>query len=320
MIARTFGRFGSSLGLSKSHEQTDRLQERVNSVTVATKPLSNDLAAAIASEQLFLEYQPKLDWRLGRITGAEALVRWNHPTLGIIPPMRFIPPAADGGLGRDLTDWVITQAVAQAALWHAEKIAIEIAVNLSACDFDDLDLPDRMQQHCRNASIDPSNLTLELNEVGVMGEASARSDILTRLRLKGFNLSVDDFGTGSSSPAQLQQFSEAKIDLSFVTQMANDPACGRVVELLIDTAQKLGLRSVAEGVENDEVLNTLLDMGCDNVQGFYISRPIAGDLMPGFVHEFAGHIKAEEPETNQATLDYLDFAAHPEAALHLKAA
>ena len=241
-------------------------------------------------------------------------MRWNHPTLGVIRPKQFIPPAVDGGLLRDLTDWVISQAAAQAALWHAGGIEIDIAVNISTGDLDDSDLPDRMQQHCRNASINPSYLTLELSEVGVLREAQEVSDILTRLRLKGFNLSVDDFGTGSSSHTQLQKFSEAKIDLSFVTQMMSDPRSGRVVELLIDTAQKLGLRSVAEGVENDEVLNCLLDLGCDKIQGFYISRPIAADLMAAFVHEFANEIKSPEPEVEQVTLDYLNFAARSEAA------
>jgi EAL domain-containing protein (putative c-di-GMP-specific phosphodiesterase class I) len=321
MITGSFSRIGASLGISKHHRQTDRLQERVKSIAGAAQPVSNELAAAIANDQLFLEYQPKLDWRLGRITGAEALVRWNHPTHGIIPPRRFIPPATDSDLVRDLTDWVISQAAAQAASWHAEGIEIDIAVNISAGDLDDSDFPDRMQQHCRTASINPSYLTLELSEVGVMREAQEVSDILTRLRLKGFNLSVDDFGTGSSSHTQLQKFSEAKIDLSFVTQMMNDPGSGRVVELLIDTAQKLGLRSVAEGVENDEVLNCLLDLGCDKIQGFYISRPIAADLMSAFVHEFASEIEPPEPEVEQVTLDYLNFAARSEAtALCLQAA
>jgi len=320
MIASSFSRIGASLGIGKNHRQTDRLQERVKSIAVATQPVSSELAAAIASDQLFLEYQPKLDWRLGRITGAEALVRWNHPTHGIIPPRRFIPSAADGDLVRDLTDWVISQAAAQAASWHAEGIEIDIAVNISAGDLDDSDFPDRMQQHCRTVSINPSYLTLELSEVGVMREAQEVNDILTRLQLKGFNLSVDDFGTGSSSHTQLQKFSEAKIDLSFVTQMMSDPGSGRVVELLIDTAQKLGLRSVAEGVENDEVLNTLLDLGCDKIQGFYISRPIAADLMAAFVHEFAGQIESPDPEVDQVTLEYLDFVARSEGPPCLQAA
>ncbi len=318
MIKRSLDRFSSLGGSAASRGQAEKLQERVKGITLAATSLTTELAAAITSDQLFLEFQPTLDWRLGRITGAEALVRWNHPDHGTIPPNRFIPPAADGGLNRDLTNWVLTKAAAQAACWHAEELSIKIAVNISGSDLKDRGLPDRFQQHCRNASIDPSVLMLELTEISLIGEAPEKIDVLTRLRQKGFNLSLDDFGTGSLSSVELEQipFSEAKIDLTFVTRMMSDPGCGRVVEILIDTARKLRLTSVAEGVENDEVLQRLLELGCDKVQGYYLSRPIAADLMPAFVREFEGHIRAADPDTDQddrGASDYQDLAAHPEA-------
>src|SRR5579864_965739 len=317
MIKRSLDRLGSLRGPNADHRQADKLQERVNGITHATRPLSADLAAAIAGDQLFLEFQPTLDWRLGRITGADALVRWNHPDHGIIPPNRFIPRAADGGLSRNLTDWVITNAAAQAARWHAEELVIKIAVNISVSDLADRSLPDRLEQRCRNASIDPSCLTLELTESSLMGEAPEKRSVLARLRQTGFNLSIDDFGTGSLSSVQLEQlpFSEAKIDLTFVTRMMSDPGCGRLVEILIGTAQKLGLTSVAEGVESDDALKRLLELGCNQVQGFYISRPIAADLMPAFVHEFENCFKAAEPANSLADRDAVDplgFPAHSE--------
>lgn len=271
--------------------RVENLQERLAGFKRVSKPLlSADLEAALAADQLFLEYQPKLDCRLGRITGAEALVRWNHPTQGIIQPNQFIALAEETGLIHGVTDWVIATASAQAASWRADHLNLEVAVavNFSASDLVDLDLPERLEQHCRNAAIDPSFLTLELTETGAMREAMQMIDVLTRLRLKGFKLSIDDFGTGYSSLVQLQKapFSEIKVDLSFVTQMMRNDGCKIIVEIIIDLARKLGLKSVAEGVEDAATLKTLIDMGCDTAQGYYISRAIAADLMPQFVGNY----------------------------------
>src|SRR6266851_2397750 len=228
--------------------RVERLQERLAEFKRASKPLrSADLAAALAAGQLFLEYQPKLDCRLGLITGAEALVRWNHPTQGIIPPDQFIALAEETGLIRGVTDWAIATAAAQVARWRADHLNLEVAVavNFSARDLEDLDLPERLEQHCRNAAIDPAFLTLELTETSAMRETVQMMDVLTRLRLKGFKLSIDDFGTGYSSLVQLQRmpFSELKIDRSFVTPMMNDRGCKIIVEIVIDLARKLELKS-----------------------------------------------------------------------------
>src|SRR5216684_6782874 len=175
--------------------------------------LSSDLADAIATNYLFLEYQPKLDCRLARITGVEALVRWRHPVHGIIQPDQFITLAEEIGLIGGLTDRVVAAAAAQAARWHAANLSLEVAVNISARDLEDIELPDRLEQHCRTAGIDPGFMTLELTETSAMREAVQMMDVLTRLRLKGFSISIDDFGTGYSSLVQLQKlpFSEIKI-------------------------------------------------------------------------------------------------------------
>lgn len=271
--------------------RVESLQERLAGFKQVAKPLlAADLAAALAGNQLFLEYQPKLDCRLGRITGAEALVRWHHPTQGIIQPDRFIALAEETGLIHGVTDWVIATAASQAASWRAGNLGLEVgvAVNFSASDLQDLDLPERLEQHCRNAAIDPSFLTLELTETGAMRQAMQMMDVLTRLRLKGFKLSIDDFGTGYSSLVQLQKapFSEIKVDLSFVTQMMTNAGCRVIVEIIVDLARKLGLRSVAEGVEDGAALNALIEVGCDMAQGYHISRPMAAELMPQFVTDY----------------------------------
>ena len=271
--------------------RVESLRERLDALRSLAQPLrADDIAAALAADQLFLEYQPKVDCGLGRITGAEALVRWRHPTLGIIQPGRFIALAESTGLIHGITDWVVAAAAAQAARWRDDKLGLEVAVavNFSASDLADLELPDRLEQYCRTAGIDPSFMTLELTETGAMREAIQMMDILTRLRLKGFRLSIDDFGTGYSSLVQLQRapFSEIKIDLSFVTQMLRNADCRVIVEIVVDLARKLGLKSVAEGVEEQDALKSLIEMGCDMAQGYYISRPILPELMTGFVTEF----------------------------------
>ena len=250
--------------------------------------LSADLARALSTDQLFLEYQPRLDCRLARITGVEALVRWDHPVHGIIQPDQFIALAEEIGLISRLTDRVISQAAMQAARWRADNVELEIAVNISARDLEDLDLPDRLDQHCRNCRVDPAMITIELTETGAMREAVQMMDVLTRLRLKGFKLSIDDFGTGYSSLVQLQKmpFSEIKIDRSFVMQMQTNEGCRIIVEIIIDLARKLRLVSVAEGVEEEAALHSLKELGCDAAQGFQICRPLAAVRVADFVREY----------------------------------
>jgi EAL domain-containing protein (putative c-di-GMP-specific phosphodiesterase class I) len=239
--------------------------------------LAAALRDAIGTEELYLEFQPKLDCQRGRITAVEALARWRSAVHGVIPPDEFVPLAEDTGAIRLLTDWVVATAAQQAAVWRAEGLEIDIAVNISAADVEDLELPDRLEQHCRDAGVDPSGLILELTETGAMREAVQMMDVLTRLRLKGFHLSIDDFGTGYSSLVQLQRmpFSEIKIDKSFVMHMSANSSCRVIVEIIIDLAKKLGLRSVAEGVEDEATLNSLVALGCDMAQGYHLSRPVS---------------------------------------------
>ena len=246
------------------------------------------VAEAIAAGQLFLEYQPKLDCRLRRITGAEALVRWRHPTRGVIAPDRFIPLAECADLMVPLTGWVVAAALSAAAVWHQQGLPLEIAINISGRNLREIELPDRMERECKRSAVAPDRVILELTETQAMGDAVRAMDVLTRLRLKGFKLSIDDFGTGYSSLVQLHRmpFSELKIDRPFVAGLIDNEECRVISETIIALAHKLGLRCVAEGVESEAILNALVAMECDEAQGYWLSRPIAGDRVVDFARDY----------------------------------
>ncbi len=265
--------------------RAEALRERLRSYMGNSKlQLTADLSKAISSGQLFLQYQPKLSCRSRQVEGVEALVRWKHPTQGMIPPDQFIGLAEEAGIINRLTDWVVAEAASQAALWHDANFPLQVAVNVSAKDIQDIDLPDRFEQYCRQAGVHPQFMTLEVTETSAMQHGLHAMDVLTRIRIKGFKLSIDDFGTGYSSLVQLQRmpFSEIKIDKSFVMQMAGNKDCGVIVEIVLDLAKKLGLESVAEGVEDEIALNRLTELGCTLAQGYHISRPVAAEAIASF--------------------------------------
>jgi EAL domain-containing protein (putative c-di-GMP-specific phosphodiesterase class I)/ActR/RegA family two-component response regulator len=255
---------------------------------IDTETLAGELATAIKDGQLFLQYQPKLDCRSGRMSAVEALVRWRHPTRGIVPPDQFIGLAEANGLIDPLTEWVVSTAARQAAAWQGQGVLLDVAVNISAKNTRDLDLPDRLVELCHAAGTPPQHLILELTETGAMRDAVQMMDVLTRLRVKGFRLSIDDFGTGYSSLVQLQRmpFTELKIDRSFVMQMMRSKDCRVIVEIVIDLARKLGLQSIAEGVENQAILDELIRLGCDGAQGYHLSRPVDAARVAQIVGEF----------------------------------
>jgi EAL domain-containing protein (putative c-di-GMP-specific phosphodiesterase class I) len=279
------------VGMLQKPFRVETLREFFAAVKPASDSLlSTDLADAIGTDQLFLEYQPQLDCRRRRISGVEALVRWRHPRLDIIGPDQFIALAEESDLIHRVTDWVVAAAASQAAAWQRENLALRVAVNISAKDLGNLDLPERLHQYCQHAGIDPALMTLELTETSATHEPLQMMDVLTRLRLKGFKLSIDDFGTGYSSLVQLQRmpFTEVKVDRSFVARMMDDRGCAVIVEIIIELARKLGLTSVAEGVDGDAVLERLTAMGCDIAQGFHLSRPLAADGVAEFVRKYHG--------------------------------
>ncbi len=243
------------------------------------------LENAIKEDQLRLHYQPRLDVHGWKIDGVEALVRWQHPELGLVPPMSFIPLAEKTGLISPLTDWVVSEAIRQDGDWHRNGMELGISINLSAANITDYDLPDRIEQMCVHEGIDPDCVTIELTESATMQDGLRLMDVFTRFRLKGFRLAIDDFGTGYSSLVQLQRlpFSELKIDKSFVMSMLTSEDSAVIVDTIIGMAHNLRMVAVAEGVEQAQVLEALAAKGCDYVQGYHIARPLMPEDVPTVV-------------------------------------
>jgi diguanylate cyclase (GGDEF)-like protein len=239
-----------------------------------------DLRTALTAnpEQLIMHYQPKLDLNTGAIVGVEALVRWNHPTLGVISPDRFIPLAESTGLIEALTPLVLDLALTQCRDATVDGQPLCVAVNLSARNISDTELPARIAAVLEKTGIPPSQLVLEITESSVMGDPAQTLPVLHALRDLGVCLSLDDFGTGYSSLSYLQRLpvSEVKIDRSFVTGLAgDDPVSTRaLISAIIGLGDALGLRIVAEGIEDQATLEELRGMGCDVAQGYFIARPM----------------------------------------------
>jgi EAL domain-containing protein (putative c-di-GMP-specific phosphodiesterase class I) len=243
----------------------------------------DELERGIREQELVLHYQPQLNLHTCQLEGAEALVRWQNPERGLLMPDSFISLAESSGLIGPLTDWVLSQAIAQAALWRRNGLDIGVSVNLSAQTLRQLDLPDRIAEETARAGIPPSRLTLEITESKVTHDLDSLLDITTRLRLKGFLLAIDDFGTGFSSLTQLRRlpFTELKLDRTFVSGAATDGDARSLLESSVNLAKRLRLKTVAEGIETREEWNLLVWMGVDLGQGYYMARPMPADkLLP----------------------------------------
>ena len=240
-----------------------------------------ELRTAVHDRQLMLHYQPKLELATGEVRGVEALVRWDHPGRGLLYPDSFLSLVEDAGLMRSLTQCVLEQALDQAARWRVHGRPLTVAVNLSASSLVDTDLPPQIAMLLASRQLPPSALQLEITEEFLMADRDRARDILTRLRDQGIQISVDDFGTGYSSLAYLRELpiDELKLDRSFVFPMADDARAAALVVSTISLAHSLGLRMVAEGVENATALDELTRHGCDLAQGYHLSRPVpAPDL------------------------------------------
>jgi EAL domain-containing protein (putative c-di-GMP-specific phosphodiesterase class I) len=241
------------------------------------------LAQALAQGELVNFYQPKVSMRTGALTGVETLVRWRHPDDGLVFPDQFITLAEENNLIDDLTRSVLKGALRQAHAWDEVGIAVHVAVNVSMDNLASLDFPDFVASAMREAQVPLRALVLEVTESRLMTNAVASLEILTRLRLKHIGLSIDDFGTGHSSLAQLRDipFDELKVDRGFVHGAASTPGMQAILEGALGMARQLGMRSVAEGVEDRPDWNLLRSLGCDVAQGYFIAKPMpAADLAP----------------------------------------
>ncbi len=243
--------------------------------------LSGGLRQAIEGDQLSLEYQPKLDLQTRAICSVEALARWIHPTQGLIPPDDFVPQAEQTGMIQPFTRWSFNAAFAQVAEWQGAGINMSLALNLSTRSLHDEELPSIVASLLGEWQINPHLITLELTESAVMLDPDGALKNLRRLHDLGLRLSIDDFGTGYSSLSHLQRLplDELKIDKSFVVNMTTSDHDMVIVRSTIDLAHNLKLKVVAEGVESEEHIEALHDLGCDLGQGFFIAKPMPIDLL-----------------------------------------
>ena len=255
-------------------------------------PLSSTaLAAALDQRELNVHYQPKATRTApGRwiVEGVEALARWQHPELGFVSPVDFIPLAEKSGLIRRLTEQVLETSLAQCRAWDAVGLRLSVAVNLSPQLLNDLSFPDQVARMAHQVGADPRRIVFEVTESAAMFDPGTTMDVLTRMRVKNFGLSIDDFGTGYSSLKQLylMPFSELKIDTSFVRDVFAHEDARTMVETMILLAHKLRLTACAEGVESQEILDFLDSVGCDRAQGYFIGRPMPGTLLEDSVRKW----------------------------------
>jgi diguanylate cyclase (GGDEF)-like protein/PAS domain S-box-containing protein len=268
--------------------------EDVQRASTLRLQLENELHGAIARGELQLHYQPRFDLLDGTLCAVEALVRWQHPQRGMISPAEFIPLAEDTGLIQPIGDWVLREACRQQRRWRDIGLgAWPMAVNLSARQFGSRDLAESIRAIVAEAGIEPRALEIELTESALMHDTGQTLDTLRSLAALGIRMSIDDFGTGYSSLAYLKRFPVhlLKIDRSFVRDIATDADDATIVRAIAGLARSLGLRVVAEGVENQEQVRFLKDIGCDEGQGFLFAPPMPA---PAFERRFACHAGASQ--------------------------
>jgi diguanylate cyclase (GGDEF)-like protein len=238
--------------------------------------LVEELREAIKRNELLLHYQPKADLQTGAVTQVEALVRWNHPRRGLVPPGQFIPLAEQTGLVRSLTRWVLDEALRQGGEWRRRGLSIEIAINISARDLLNPDLPGAIERSIKAFVVEPRNVRLEITESAIMEDPGQALHLLGRSKDLGLKLSIDDFGTGYSSLSNLRKLpvDELKIDRSFVMGMARERDDATIVQSTIDLGHNMGLKVVGEGVESRESWDLLRGLGCDLGQGYFLARAL----------------------------------------------
>ena len=243
---------------------------------------------ALINGRLHMAYQPKISLADGSLKRVEALVRWDDPERGAVSPAKFVPLAERHGLIDELTQWGLRTTLRQWRSWRDQGLDTCLAFNISALSLDRLDFPDLVERMCRALAVPTDVLVLELTE-GATQPLIKLMDTLTRFRIKGIGLAIDDFGVGYSTLMQLRQlpFTELKIDRFFVTDLATSNESRLIARSIIELAHGLGLVTTAEGVETVEQLRILRDLGCDVAQGYLMSRPLAPDTLGDWVEDFA---------------------------------
>lgn len=298
--AESAERLASSMGLTVAAVLTKpvdpaALKDRLQRIDPARLPdakrdiriSESGLAGAIAGDELLLAYQPIVSLVTGEAIGVEALVRWMHPEFGLIPPDDFIPLAEETGLISPLTYWVLTRAATEMSEMRHGARAIDVSINLSPRLLEDLDLPNRVSQLLGELNFPHDRLMLEVTESGAMEDPNRSMDILVRLCLKNIRLSIDDFGTGYSSLLQLYRlpFCEIKIDRYFVQKALTSDEAAAVVKSTVGLGQNLGLRVVAEGIEDEETRNHMAALGCNAAQGYFFCEPVSAEGLSAWLSD-----------------------------------
>ncbi len=260
----------------------------MNASTLEALMIENALRRALERHELRLFFQPQVDMRGGEIIGAEALIRWQHPDLGLLAPGAFIPIAEDSGLIIPIGEWVLEEACRHVREWHdAGFTQLTVAVNMSAVQFRQENLSNRIFEIGRDTGADLSFVELELTESMIMHNAEQMIDTMRAMKTLNLKLSIDDFGTGYSSLSYLKRFpiDKLKIDRSFVNDISDNPADLAISKVIVDLAHNLNLKAIAEGVETEDQLRLLRDNGCDELQGFFFSRPVPAEEFMNMLRE-----------------------------------
>lgn len=246
------------------------------------------ILAGLKSDEFDAFFQPKIDLATGQVTGAEALARWRHPQQGIVAPNNFIHALEQADRIDDLTWVMLAKAAAFCRTWRATGTDAKVSVNLSPRSLGTMQIADHLTEIVRSQAVEPKHMVLELTETAAATDAAAALENLARLRMKGFGLSIDDYGTGYSSMQQLTRiaFTELKIDQSFVTNAARQDSARVMLESSLEMARKLNITSVAEGVETREGFDLLCHLHCDMAQGYFIARPMDASAYLDWVREW----------------------------------
>jgi diguanylate cyclase (GGDEF)-like protein len=249
--------------------------------------LEMDLADALETDQLFLDYQPLLDLETEQVVAVEALLRWQHPTRGVITPDGFIPIAESSGLIAPIGRWVLHNACGQAAAWRARGFAVGLAVNVSPRQLERADFPAEVRAALADSGLEPAALTLDISEATLARRPASAAQLLAELKAVGVGIAVDDFGAGYASLGHLHRFGvdAVKIDRSFIGGLTDDATADAVAHTLIKLGKTLGITTVAEGVEHDTQLRRLRAEGCDLAQGFLFARPLTPEALEHFLEQ-----------------------------------
>jgi EAL domain-containing protein (putative c-di-GMP-specific phosphodiesterase class I) len=266
----------------------------MNAQAVERLTLENGLRLALDKKELFLVYQPQIEIATGRIIGLEALLRWQHPELGLVPPDKFIRIAENSGLIMPIGEWVLRTACSQTRKWQDEGLpAVPVAVNVSAVQFRQENFSKLIDRVLRETGLAPEYLELELTESLLLSNADVMFSVLRDLRAMGLKLAIDDFGTGYSSLSYLRRFpvGKLKIDRSFIRDVAVNPDDAAITTAIIGMAKSLNLKVIAEGVEDEAQVSFLRAHQCDESQGYYFSKPLAVDKV-------ADKLRGDAPESH----------------------